>query len=82
MLEALTNVEVTTASGRASGFQLSFSISTRSPLQTIFLLAGGSMPPIMRVILAATINGAVTVLMDGVITNVEVSPATRKAIQH
>lgn len=78
VLEALTNVEVTTASGRASGFQLSFSISTRSPLQTIFLLAGGSMPPIMRVILAATINGAVTVLMDGVITNVEVSPATEK----
>lgn len=76
VLDALTSVEVTTASGRASGFQLSFSISTRSPLQTIFLLTGGSLPPIMRVILIATINGSPNVLMDGVITNHEVTPGT------
>jgi hypothetical protein len=77
-LDALTNVEVTTASGRASGFQLSFSISTRSPLQTIFLLAGGSMPPIMRVILIATLNGTPNVLIDGVVTRAEVSPGTEQ----
>jgi hypothetical protein len=75
-LDALTNVEVTTASGRASGFQLSFSIGIRSPLQTIFLLAGGSMPPIMRVILIATLNGTPNVLIDGVVTRAEVSPGT------
>jgi hypothetical protein len=78
-LDALTNVEVTVASGRASGFQLSFSISTRSPVQTLLLLAGGSLPPIMRVILIATINGLSNVLMDGVITNVEVSPGIEKS---
>jgi hypothetical protein len=78
VLDALTTVQITTASGRASGFQLSFSISTQSPLQTIFLLAGGSLPPIMRVILIVTINGMPNVLMDGVVTNVEVSPGIEK----
>jgi hypothetical protein len=77
-LEALTSVEVTTASGRASGFQLSFSISTQSPIQTLLLLAGGSVPPIMRVILVATLNGSAEVLMDGVITNIEVAPGIEK----
>jgi hypothetical protein len=77
-LEALTSVEVTTASGRASGFQISFSISTRSPIQTLLLLAGGTLPPIMRVILIATLGGVTSVLMDGVITNIEVSPGIDK----
>lgn len=77
-LEALTSVEVRTTSGRASGFQLSFSISTQSPIQTLLLLAGGGVPPIMRVILVATINGSAEVLMDGVITNIEVSPGIEK----
>ena len=76
VLDALTNVEIMTTSGRASGFQLSFSIGTRSPLQTIFLLAGGSLPPIMRVILIATVNGSPSILMDGVITHHEVTPGT------
>lgn len=78
-LDALTNVEITVASGRASGFQLSFSISTQSPIQTLLLLAGGgSLPPLMRVILIATINGTPNVLMDGVITNIEVAPGIDK----
>lgn len=78
LLDALTNVEVTTTSGKTTGFQLSFSLSTRSPLQTILLLAGGSVPPIMRVVLVATINGIPEVLIDGVITTVEGSPGIEK----
>ena len=74
ILDALTNVKITTTAGKASGFELSFSVSTHSPLQTIFLIAGGAMPPILRVILVVTINGQPDVLMDGVVTNVEVSP--------
>lgn len=77
VLDALTNVEVTTSSGRASGFQMTFSISTRSPLQTIFLLSGGGLPPLMRVILIATINGTPNVLIDGVVTHTEVSPGVQ-----
>ncbi len=78
VLDSLTSVEVTTASGSASGFQLQFSIDTRSPLQTILLLAGGSLPPLMRTILVATMDGTPNVLIDGVITNVEVAPGIDK----
>ncbi len=80
VLDALTSVTVTTTAGRRSpsGFQLTFTLSNQSPLQTIFLLTGGSLPPIMRVIIVVTINGAPEVLMDGVMTNHQVSPGTDK----
>jgi hypothetical protein len=78
VLDSLTNAEVTTSSGKNSGFQLQFSIDIRSPLQTILLLAGGSLPPIMRTILTATIDGVPNVLIDGVVTNVETSPGIEK----
>ena len=50
---------MTTASGMsASGFELNVHRSSnQSPLHTIFLLAGGAMPPVMRVLIVATING-------------------------
>lgn len=72
-LEALTNVQVTTAAGSASGFQLSFTLNNRSPLQTLFLIAGAE-TPLLRVILIATINGNPNVLIDGVMTHQQVSP--------
>jgi hypothetical protein len=78
LLNALTDVEVTSTSGKTTGFQLSFSLGTQSPLQTILLLAGGSVPAIMRVVLVATVNGIPDVLIDGVITNVEGSPGIEK----
>jgi hypothetical protein len=53
-------------------------VDTNSPLQTLFLLTGGSLPPIMRVILVVTINGGAEVIMDGVITHHEVTPDTEK----
>jgi hypothetical protein len=73
VIDALTSVEVTTTAGQRSGFQLTFTMSVRSPLQTIFLLAGGALAPIIRVIIVATVNGSAQVLMDGVMTNTEVS---------
>ena len=75
VLDALTSVTVTTASGEtASGFELKFTLSNQSPLHTIFLLSGGAMPPIMRVVIVVTINGMPNVLMDGVMLNHQVSP--------
>jgi hypothetical protein len=76
VLDALESVTVTSAAGSASGFQLNFTFLSKSPLNTIFLLAAGQnarlgMPP-LRVILIVTINGLPQVLMDGVMTNVEV----------
>jgi len=60
-------------------FQLSFTLSTNSPLQTIFLLAGGASIPLVRVVLVATINGTPEVLIDGVMTNHEIGPGSDTA---
>ena len=80
VLDALTSVTVTTTSGEtASGFELTFTLSNRSPLHTIFLLSGGAMPPFIRVIIVATMSGTPQVLMDGVMLNHEVSPGSDDA---
>jgi len=75
VLDALTGLEVVTASGETtSGFELAFKLSKNSPLQTIFLLAGGAAIPLVRVVIAVTVNGSPEVLMDGVMTQHEVGP--------
>lgn len=78
VLEALESVEVRTATGAASGFQLKFSITARSELNTIFLLAAGTnasvATPALRVMLVLTMNGSPQPLFDGVMTNVQVQP--------
>jgi hypothetical protein len=80
VLDALTSVTIRTTSGEtSSGFELTFTLSNRSPLHTIFLLSGGAMPPLIRVIIVATVSGTPHVLMDGVMLNHEVSPGTDAA---
>jgi len=74
VLDALTSVTVTTNSDSGSGFQLEFTLSNRSPLQTIFLLAGGASIPLVRVVIIVTVGGRPEVLMDGVMTNHEIRP--------
>ncbi len=74
VLDALTSVKVTTTAGQASVFQLSFTLNNRSPLQTLFLLSGGVSIPLIRVLIIVTTNGMPEVLMDGVMTNHEVTP--------
>ncbi|HKF57404.1 MAG TPA: hypothetical protein VKJ45_18245 [Blastocatellia bacterium] len=76
VLDALTSLEVTNASGEASGFSLTFTLSNKSPLQTLFLVAGAD-TPLLRVMIIATVNGTPQVLMDGVMTNQQVSPGTK-----
>ncbi|MGH7229841.1 MAG: hypothetical protein ACREJU_00585 [Nitrospiraceae bacterium] len=76
VLEALTGVQVTATVGQASGFQLTFTLSNQSPLQTLFLLTGGGAIPLVRVVIVVTTNGAPEVLMDGVMTNHEISPGS------
>ncbi|MCA8880774.1 MAG: hypothetical protein KDA73_12650 [Rhodobacteraceae bacterium] len=75
--DALTAVEVTTSTTGPSMFQLSFGLSTRSPLHTLFMLQGGSMVPVIRVIIIVTVRGIPNVLMDGVITEQDVSPGDK-----
>ena len=74
LVDALTTVEVTVSAKERSGFQLGFTLSNRSPLQTLFLLAGGSPVPVLRVILMVTIGGIPQVILDGVIEHHEVIP--------
>jgi hypothetical protein len=74
VLDALTSVTVTTNDVGKSGFQLSFTLSNRSPLHTLFLLTGGSPLPILRVIIVVTLNGTPNVLMDGSVTNHQIAP--------
>jgi hypothetical protein len=76
VLEALEQVEVASSAGSPSGFRLTFSLSNRSPLHTIFLVAAGQ-TPLLRVIIVATINGTPQVLMDGVMTNQQVTPGAK-----
>jgi hypothetical protein len=72
-IEALTSVTVTSNTEGASGFELSFTLSNRSPLHTIFLLSAGQ-TPLLRIILVVTINGLPQVLMDGVTTMTQITP--------
>jgi hypothetical protein len=76
VIDALTSVEVTSNTEGPSGFQLSFTLSQRSPLQQDFLIKAGT-NPLMRMIIVVTVNGAPDVLMDGVITNHQVSPGSQ-----
>jgi hypothetical protein len=75
-LEALTGVTITSSAGSPSGFQLSFTLNNRSPLHTLFLVAGAQ-TPLLRVIIVVTVNGAPHVLMDGVMTNQQVTPGSQ-----
>jgi hypothetical protein len=74
VLDALTGIQITSNTEGPSGFQLTFNLSNRSPLHTIFLLSGGSAIPMIRVLIVVTINGIPDVLMDGVMTNHQVAP--------
>ena len=73
--EALISVEVTTAVGTASGFQLTFAAGRRSPL-TRQLLTAGFFAPKRRVVVLVTVTGTSTVLMDGVITRHDIAPSS------
>ncbi|MEO7701262.1 MAG: hypothetical protein ABIZ04_18720 [Opitutus sp.] len=75
VLDALASVEVETTSGTsASGFELNFTLSNRSPLVTLFLIGGGVSIPLVRVVIVVTINGTPETLIDGVMTHHEMRP--------
>lgn len=78
MVDALDEVSATTAADGPSGFQLRFRVTSKSELNTLFLIAVGqntsmATPP-LRVVLIVTLHGRPQPLFDGVVTNVEVQP--------
>lgn len=75
VVQALVHARVETGSGDTqSGFELTFDLPVRSPLRTLFLLAGGASLPLVRVVLVVTINGQAQSIIDGMTTNVETKP--------
>jgi hypothetical protein len=77
VLDALVSVKVDIHDIEQSGFQLDFSIDKQSPLQILFLLTGGLPLLFMRCVLLATVNGVQNILIDGVITNNQISPGDK-----
>lgn len=70
--DALTAVQVTSASGARSGFQLTFTLAKDSPLTTT-LIPAGFFDPLIRVIIVVTVGGQPHVIMDGLITQQQVA---------
>lgn len=80
IMDALTSVQVTNASGDTpSGFELKFSLLQKSHLDTL-IAAGGSLPPIIRVVIYVTVNGTAQVLIDGVVTQYNVGPGEKNGL--
>jgi hypothetical protein len=86
VIDALNRVQVTIATREQtlpgqpprfarSGFELEFNLGKRSPLETLFLLAGGATPPLLRLILVATIAGTTEVIIDGFVQQTDLKPA-------
>jgi hypothetical protein len=73
VLDALTSVQVTTAAGTPSGFELRFSFDNKSPLNLLLVLLG-EVGPFLRTIIIVTVNGRPQPLIDGVITRHQVTP--------
>ena len=74
VLNALTSIEVTNSSEGPSVFQLHFTLNKQSILETLFLMAAGASIPLIRVVIAVTVNGLTQVLIDGVMTHHQLSP--------
>jgi hypothetical protein len=72
VIDALTDIQVTSSMDSQSGFQLNFTLGKNSLLQQ--MLVSGYFDPRTRVIIAVTVNGATSVLIDGIITRQDVTP--------
>jgi hypothetical protein len=72
IIDALTRVEVKITTQGHSGFTLAFAFSSRSPLNNLLLLLANA-GPVIRVIILASVKGATSVLMDGTISEQQIS---------
>ena len=75
VIDALTDVSVSSTVGAQSGFQMKFTLGKNSVISQS-LLPGGFFDPRTRVIITVTVNGSPSVLMDGIITKQDVTPSS------
>lgn len=74
VLVALTKVDVTNDARQGDGFQITVQLSKESPVDYGIIL-GGSLDLFNRVIIAVLIGASLEVLIDGVITQHQLSPS-------
>ena len=81
VMDALESVEITTAAGSVSGFQMKLQCDSRSTLNRIFIIFGAQsvtpVLPALRILLVVTTNGTAQPVFDGVLTNVQMHPSLR-----
>lgn len=78
LLAALDDVEVTASDGGRSGFRLAFRVGRDQTMPLDYdLLAGPLLRPCSRVLLMVTFEASPQVLMDGIITDQQLSPGER-----
>jgi len=75
VIDALTEVQVTSTVGSQAGFQLKFGWGKNSEIAR--MMAAGAFDPRQRVIIAVTVNGSTEVLMDGIITKQDFAPSSQ-----
>ena len=76
VIDALQSIEVTHNTDAPSGFQLTFTLDSKSSLNTLMLLLPimGPAVQVVRVIITVVVNGTPAVLMDGMLTHQQVAP--------
>ncbi|MFI5458418.1 MAG: hypothetical protein ACHRXM_23555, partial [Isosphaerales bacterium] len=74
VIDALTEVTVSSTVGAQGGFQLNFTLGKNSVVQQ--MLNSGKFDPRTRVVIAVTVNGSTEVLMDGIITKQDMTPSS------
>jgi hypothetical protein len=79
LVQSIDSVEVTYSDSQRSGFQISFSLgrSGQSQLLDYPLLTSQLLVPFNRIILVVTLGAQSSVLMDGVITHLQVQPSNQ-----
>jgi hypothetical protein len=74
LVDAISKVQITSAAGQRSGFQITFLAGKNSPILQQLLPMAFFDPP-ARVILILTMNGRSTTVMDGIITRHDLAPS-------
>jgi len=78
VVDAVTSIQVTSGKDK-SGFQITFALSKNSTLLKTMLPAGYFDPMSTRVIIIVTMGGFPHVIMDGIVTQQELSPSNDPA---
>jgi hypothetical protein len=74
LIQALVSATVTNDADADDGFQLTFTIG-KTPLLDYSLVSSGSLDPMTRIVLGVLMGASPEVLIDGVVTHLELAPS-------